>query len=145
MPRCSVAGIGHRGTPRRTIRLEATPSWGLGLHASIVISACLSRVMRRLKHIAIGTSAFLAFLAIAVWPSPPPVKLRLVEVSPSGTIDDDGTQGWLATLSVSNSSSFVLTLPKESIGVEAKVSNRWVKGRACRMSWKSGRSLIGKS
>ena len=75
--------------------------------------------MLRLKHIAIGTSAaiFLAFLAIAVRPSPPPVKLRLVEMSPSGTIDDDGTERWQATLSVRNSSSVVLTLPPELIGV----------------------------
>jgi hypothetical protein len=85
--------------------------------------------MRGSKRLAIGIAAVgLVGFALAIgWPSRRPIELKLVGMSPSGMMDDDGSEPWLVTLSVSNCSAGVLTVSKEWLNVEAKVANRWVQ------------------
>ncbi len=48
-------------------------------------------------------------------------------MAPSGTMDDDGTEPWFVTLSLSNRSAWVLTVAREWVKVEARITNRWVE------------------
>lgn len=99
------------------------------------MQACPSRAlaksgaMRTRKLIAFGVVAagLLGFLATPSWPSRCPVDLKLVAIEPSGTVDDDGAEAWLVTLSMSNCSASILTVAYESANAQAKVANRWVK------------------
>ena len=48
-------------------------------------------------------------------------------MTPSGMMDDDGSESWLVTLSISNGSAGRLTVAREWLNVEAKVANHWVE------------------
>jgi|ERR1017187_1201868 hypothetical protein len=84
---------------------------------------------RKLVVVAVAAAGLAGLLATASWRSRCPVDLRLVSRAPSGTVDDDGTEPWLVTLSISNCSAGVLTFAQEWMNVEAKVANRWIEPR----------------
>lgn len=85
-------------------------------------------VMRGRKLFAVAAAAGIAgLLAITARPSRCPVDLKLMSMAPSGTVEDDGREPWLVTLSISNCSAGVLTFAQEWMSVEAKVANRWVE------------------
>ena len=84
---------------------------------------------RKLVVVAVAAAGLAGLLATASWRSRCPVDLNLVSMAPSDTIDDDGTEPWLVTLSISNCSGGVLTFAQEWMSVEAKVVNRWVEPR----------------
>ncbi len=85
--------------------------------------------MRARKLLAGGVAAtgLVGLLVATSWPSRCPVDLKLVGMAPSGTMDDDGSESWLVTLSISNCSAGVLFVAREWLNAEAKVANHWVE------------------
>lgn len=110
-------------------RLQARPGSRFCLHSDMIGPACLSRnVMRGRETTFIGVAAagVLALVAAAFWPSRCPVDVKLVRMEGSGVVDDDGTEAWLLTLSISNRSGGVLNFPREKPGADASVNSLWV-------------------
>jgi hypothetical protein len=82
---------------------------------------------RNLVALTVAAAGLLGLLATAALRSRCPVDLKLVSIEPSGMVDDDGTESWLVTLSMSNCSAGVLIVAQESGNAQAKVAGRWVE------------------
>ena len=82
--------------------------------------------VRRATSIGVAAAGALALGVAALWPARCPVDVKLVRMEASGVVDDDGTEPWLVTLSISNRTGGVLSFPKEKPGVEAGVNGLWV-------------------
>ena len=82
---------------------------------------------RKLVAVAAAAAGLAGLLVITARPSRCPVNLELMSMAPSDTVDDDGTESWVVTLSMSNCSAGVITFAQERMSVEARVTNRWVE------------------
>jgi hypothetical protein len=74
---------------------------------------------RNLVALTVAAAGLLGLLATAALRSRCPVDLKLVSIEPSGMVDDDGTESWLVTLSMSNCSAGVLIGAQESGNAQA--------------------------
>jgi hypothetical protein len=83
--------------------------------------------VRSLAAVTVAAAGLLGLLASAALRSRCPVDLKLVSIEPGGMVDDDGTELWLVTLSISNRSASTLTVANESASAQAKVTSRWVE------------------
>ena len=83
--------------------------------------------MRARELLAGGVAAVgLVGLLVAIsWPSRCLVDLKLLGMEPSGIGDDDGSEYWLVTLSISNRSAGTLFVAREGQSAEARAANRW--------------------
>ncbi len=70
--------------------------------------------------------ALAALIAGLAGRSRPPFELKLVSMEPCGVLEEDGTQPWLVTFSLSNPAKQGFQLAGEWIAVEAKVGDNWI-------------------
>ena len=86
-----------------------------------------------LRRVIAGMAVFaaLGLLAVLVWPAHArrsPSVLNLKRVEPAGILDEDGSEMWFASLSISNSENS-LRSPENYLyvkDIEARVGNRWI-------------------
>ena len=82
--------------------------------------------VRRVTSIGVAAAGALALGVAALWPARCPVDVKFIRMEASGVFDDDDTESWLVTLSISNRTGGVLSFPEEKPGVEGGVNGLWV-------------------